>query len=620
MAELAIPLIGLGFLYVISNKDNNNENYVNMGKQVNQSQMPIVNVPSKNFPVESKLIDTNNANYTKRYINPNQTTDKFFNNNVSTLQNQNYQQTNNFDNNKSNKKSNNKSNSDYNSLTGNSIDTSDFKHNNMVPFFGSKVKGPQIDSMHSKSILDNQQGAGNYHIQKVEQAPLFKPGNNIQYTHGAPNSSDFIQSRQLPSTKVSNVLPWKQEQVGPGLGLGSTTEGIGGFNSGMLNRDAWAPPTVDELRVKTNPKISYELSGHEGPINSKIQNPGIQGTVENNRPNKDFELGPQRWFTTTGSSIGQSSIPEYVMPDGNRTSTSNEYFGVSANDGNSKASYTNSHYEPSKRPELCATDINPASAVGHASASESDYGIKGYNILNNNRNNNCQANNNGTVGGINGTFKAMLAPIVDALRPTRKENVICNANTTGNVAALVPNLPITNPENKLKTTIKETTSDKIGLNYLNVSHLSVPEGGYQSTQIQIKEQERNKCDSSNMGFVGGPSTYEAQMNVSAWDNQRNNINKTHENWTMQGNMAMHNSNTNLDIGRRDNDRLNDRMQAQDFQLPKQNSIADTIPSSDSYGKINMPQEYSQSVNSERINPDMLSAFKNNPYAHSVTNF
>ena len=76
----------------------------------------------------------------------------------------------------------------------------------------------------------------------------------------------------------------------------------------------------------------------------------------------------------------------------------------------------------------------------------------------------------------------------------------------------------------------------------------------------------------------------------------------------------------MNIGKRDNDRVNNRMQPQDFKLPSQNSMADTVPSLDSYGKINMPQQYSQEVNNDRINPEMLSAFKNNPYAHSVTSY
>ena len=72
------------------------------------------------------------------------------------------------------------------------------------------------------------------------------------------------------------------------------------------------------------------------------------------------------------------------------------------------------------------------------------------------------------------------------LRPSKKEDVIHNANMLGNIQASVPNLPLTNPNDKLKTTNKEMTSDKVGLNYLNISHASVPEGGYQSAEIQVK--------------------------------------------------------------------------------------------------------------------------------------
>ena len=47
-------------------------------------------------------------------------------------------------------------------------------------------------------------------------------------------------------------------------------ERFGGFNSGMEARDKWFLKTVDQLRVKNNPKNSYkgqmlELVGRRGP-------------------------------------------------------------------------------------------------------------------------------------------------------------------------------------------------------------------------------------------------------------------------------------------------------------------------------------------------------------------
>ena len=142
------------------------------------------------------------------------------------------------------------------SLTGNEVDSKDFKHNNMVPFFGSKVRGKTFD-YDNEIRLDNMQGAGSQHIKKTEQAPLFKPQESMQFAHGAPNNSEFYQSRVNPSLKVANVKPWEEVKVAPGLGKGFGTEGSGGFNSGMECRDAWAPKTVDDLRTTNNPKLSF---------------------------------------------------------------------------------------------------------------------------------------------------------------------------------------------------------------------------------------------------------------------------------------------------------------------------------------------------------------------------
>ena len=604
MAEVALPLLVLGGLYIHSNKKDSKkkESYTNMQvKDINN--LPNTSVKNENFP-NLKEIEPDSKNYIREYINPNQTTDKFFDGKsyLSHVNNENI----------SNR---NTVNNEINSMAGNKINSKDFKHTNMVPFFGSKITGARIDSKHSESILDNRQGSGSQQIKKVEQAPLFKPEDNVQHNYGMPNNSEFLLSRQIPSTKIANVLPWEQEKVAPGLGLGYTTEGAGGYNSGMLDRSSWKPQTVDELRVKTNPKISYDLNGHQGPAESKINNLPVIGTVEKYRQNTDYELGPERWFTTANV-LAPTQIPETILPDTNRLNTSNEYYGVGGNAGDSKASYYKGNYEQCSRPELSPNDFNHASAVGQGSANAFDYGIKGYNISQNNRNSNCQPDNS-SVGGINGTFKAIMAPIVDALRPSKKENVIKNSNKTGNVTSLVPNLPITNPNNSVKTTIKETTVDKIGLNYLNVSHISVPEGGYQNSQLEVKDQQRNQGDSSSMGYVNGPN---GQMNTVAWNNQHNNVNKTYESWPMPGGTQIFNGSENIQFSKNDKDRLNNRLPSNDNIIQKNDLLNRSIPSLDTYGKINLPQQYSNELNEDRINPDILSAFKTNPYAQSLQSY
>jgi hypothetical protein len=68
---------------------------------------------------------------------------------------------------------------------------------------------------------------------------------------------------------------------------------------------------------------------------------------------------------------------------------------------------------------------------------------------------------------------------------------------------------------------------------------------------------------------------------------------------------------NVRIDRQDVNRYDGRMGTPGsvFPLP---------PSSQTYGKINTPQYYNECAGCERINPDLLNAFRNNPYTHSLT--
>ena len=273
--EIAVPLIALGGMYIISNQKNEDcvkknfnkathENFSNMGITTNtatqQSEkygnyLPNTNIPPQNFPVlnTKQLVNT-----VQNYPNPNAATDKYFNQNS-------YEQ------NERKGVSVGQNPQDIYSLTGNYLDSTQFKHNNMMPFNGGKVKGRTYDVNITESVLDNMIGSGSQTIKKIEQAPLFKPEENMQWAYGMPNQSDFYQSRVNPGMKNNNVKPFDSVTVGPGLDRGYGINGSGGYNSGMESRDKWLPKTIDELRVDTNPKLEYELSGHEGPANSFIK-------------------------------------------------------------------------------------------------------------------------------------------------------------------------------------------------------------------------------------------------------------------------------------------------------------------------------------------------------------
>ena len=120
MDAAIIGLVGLGGLYTIASQDNKNKEGFN-------SKLPNTNTPSLNYPVKNSKSINNNVNY---YPSANSATDKYFN---ADLFNKLVQE--------------NKNDGAYLpedkhlSLNGNPIDTSKFKHNNMVPYFGAKIRG-----------------------------------------------------------------------------------------------------------------------------------------------------------------------------------------------------------------------------------------------------------------------------------------------------------------------------------------------------------------------------------------------------------------------------------------------------------------------------------------------
>ena len=86
MAELAIPLIALGGMYIMSNQNQNKklinrEAYTNMTPERNE--LPNVNPPTPaiNYPITAPVNQSN----VKYYPNPNQTTDKYYQKDVYKL-------------------------------------------------------------------------------------------------------------------------------------------------------------------------------------------------------------------------------------------------------------------------------------------------------------------------------------------------------------------------------------------------------------------------------------------------------------------------------------------------------------------------------------------------------
>ena len=605
MAALAIPIVVLGSLFILSEQEKNAANRQEEEQAEQQKDQFLTRRSSNNKqegfsnnhmglrqpmnPVETAMMEPNN-----HYNNPNQHTDKYFKPPV------------------------NKSTNDVSLMNGQVVDPKNFKHNNMQPFFGAKIRGATADFNTSEAILDTKQGFGSQAFSKSEQAPLFKPDENVNLTHGTANNTTFIQSRMNESNKMNNVTLWEPQRVGPGLDQGygtqnkngvntGGTDGNGGFNAGMMSRDTWMPKTVDELRVDTNQKQTFDLNGRQGPAASHIQSRGsndIIGKTEKRNPEKYFESGPNRWFTTTGAEQAPTIRSTQIMPLENRSETTREYYGGGTSALTGNATYTDVTFEESKKQNLGALPFSNATAAGQSSANPNDYGSQNYKLLPNNR---TTVQSTPAMGGVYGMAKAVIAPLLDILQPTRKENAIGNLRESGNVNGGARTGHMYNDNDITKTTNREMTTGKIDLNYVNV------QGQNQRTEYELEQHQpvQNQRDTTNKDYIGnGAATNSGLRPYNNAYAQRNNVNKTYESRTNQGSMSLFNNENNISMNRDESVITNSRK-----QLPT--GGPNYIPSSQFMGEMNVPAGYDAEYNSNRMDPGLLSAFKNNPYTKSL---
>jgi len=590
MAELAIPLIALGSMYIISQQDKKKENLTNMSN--NSNSLPNTKPIAINYPIQTSVPKDN----VEVYTNPNQTTDKFFNP-ANYLKNT------------ETKMKQHKIPQTITSMSGNSILPDDFKHNNMTPYFGAKIRGATIDSNITEGILDNMQGTGSQQFSKKEITPLFKPQDNMQWAYGAPNQSDFFQSRVNPSLRMSNVKPWEEKIVGPALDNGYNTNGSNGFNSGMEARDKWLPKSVDELRTLTNPKITFGLKGHEGPALNLVQNRGILGAVEKNLPDTYYNNTPDRWLTTTGIEKAQTARGIEVLQDVSRTGTTKEYFGTGSL-AEGRAGYAPQNYQSSVRTETINTEKPVPNAIGKNPATTADYGRDSYNFLPTNRNTTCYEDR-GTISGI---MKNVIAPLLDILRPTRKEDIVNNSRPYEIAGYKVSAGNVYNPADKTKTTNREMQEDKLDNNHLNIQNQT--NDAYIISEQQAIDNNRDTTSTAYIGTSGGSFSQSGPMTYNAAYNQHNNPNKTYLNHPNHGVAQIFNQNENIKINKIDNDRDNNRL----WVRGTGSSVASiNTPSLETIGTSHGHQEY-DNINCERMQPDILNAFKQNPYTQSLNSW
>jgi len=590
--EIVIPLFALSSLYIINNQSKKPD----MAETFEtRTSLPNVNIPNQNFPDEYPIVSpemqqTSQLSNANRYDNTGGVyTDTFFNPNQDS-----------------------NTGGTYYSLTGNRVDGSYFEHNNMAPYFGSHLRGQHQGANVTESLLDSYTGSGTQTIIKKEQSPLFAPDTNVQWGFGTPNTSDFIQSRINPGMRIANVKPFQDEMVGPGLDLGYGTAGGGGFNSGMISREKWLDKTVDELRVATKPRASgFSLFGHEGPANSYIKTMATQdqmGIVEKHLPEQSFELGQDRLFTTVGLQKGQTlrSMPmdRYVS----RPETTTDYTGAAGYQNT--ATYIPGEYMPSHNQFLGEMPLAPVNAAGRQYANTGDFEREAKRAYPNNRSENRQDT---YFGMVSGGLQAAVAPLLDILRPSRRENVIGSLRPYQNPGSTVPQSYIFNPADRMAPTIREMTEESKMHWNVNANQRG---GAYDVTPQQVTDTYRQETsDYYYTGIAGGGARTQMPTSMEANMNQRNNNIKSS---TIQGRMVPGNMNLM-------NGEINMRQDNRDDLLKNQRAVVGDMPyQSPEIGTMgtlagNTGNGLYSTIQLDRNTADITESLKKNPFVLDYRN-
>ena len=158
MYELLVPAFALGSLYYVNNKEKKGkkEGFYQKKSKLPNTNTPNVNYPSEKLPefVGSQALDdiykTDKLSNVNKYNDTGTFTDKYFQ--IDSNQNSTISSSNVVD--------------SFTSLSGQKVSSDYFRHDNMVPFFGSNSRAQIKDNISNDNILDAYVGSGSQQMRK----------------------------------------------------------------------------------------------------------------------------------------------------------------------------------------------------------------------------------------------------------------------------------------------------------------------------------------------------------------------------------------------------------------------------------------------------------------------
>tara|TARA_B110000259_G_scaffold187915_1_gene243984 strand:- start:5 stop:1648 length:1644 start_codon:yes stop_codon:yes gene_type:complete len=448
----------------------------------------------------------------------------------------------------------------------------EFKHNNMVPFFGGKItQNVNLDDGDNK--LERFTGTDKFWQPKRETENFASDLNkNSQNVFGKEVTLDFERSRYVNDRFVNNTLPFEQIKVGPGLDNGYTSTPSGGIQQAN-KREYELPKNIDELRYDTNPKETYKGRVIDG---QKASLPGEIGEVCKNRVETTFEQTPDMYLQTgdTANRTKEKQRPCVDLKETNRSTTT-----------------------------LKGYDSNVQSVVKSITAPLLDtmkLSKKQYTTM--------HARPQGNFQNTNPAKMTIYDPN-DVARTTIKETTIHDTRT-GNLKGETKTIAY-NPDDIARPTLRQATEKDSRLGHVGFQSADA----YKVVKTEAPVTDR-ALTSDNQYYGVGDSKDEKQMSYddkyNATINEVRDILFKNRKPTKEGKKVFNEI---------DNMNVNHKKLESDNVIQRDNMNYGRI-TNEIYTKsnINTTQDRNEYKNDYHFNPEILAPLKNNPYNKSISAF
>jgi hypothetical protein len=393
--------------------------------------------------------------------------------------------------------------------------------------------------------------------------------------------------------------------------------GKGGFQQFEVN-EIMRPRTTDQLRVESNPKVTYKAPVVPGQhfIGNAMDNPG---EVRKYRPDKFFidETNARAGAAAPVGMVKEAVRPVQVLPHTSRTDTTTEAFGPAAGQ-DTYQSYVAGSYRTPMTKQYGGAGFRNADTTSYYTnnpdSPEADYGRSSYE----NRPNERTATSERTMGLnlVPADSGQVPTHYLDDARPTRRAEMEDGVSDFGPAgpAGGAPSVTIWDPNDVARTTVKETT---VNWNYRGVAAAASAPNRLKVYDPKDIARPTQKAQLSDREYYGaGANSAWGYMNEDFAYNMRTNPNKEviakgRKPIAGNGGLAIFDGDPGRQTAKRlASDDVNDRVNAG-------NRFESMTPGVGDIGLMKHRVPLRLDVAAERLTPDIVAAVDNNPLQQSI---